>query len=73
MLAVTFCTGREAEMPTLHELNDLATQHGIRIYEPRQRTVQKALAQTCKGPGPGIFESWWPMAVDITGPHGFVE
>ena len=73
ILAAATVSRSKPKVSTPDKLDYLTPQHSVRVYQPRQRAVQEALAQAGEGPGPGVFECRRPMPVNIPCADRFVE
>ena len=65
--------GREAEIASRDELDDLGLQGSVRIDEARQRPIEKTLPEAGKRPGTGVLERGRPIAFDVAGTDRLIQ
>ena len=63
----------EPHLTSGHEFDDAGAEHRVRVNEPCQRTVQKALPQACQRPRPGLLQCWRPFPFEVSRADRFVE
>lgn len=69
---VGLLTRRQSEITVRNELDDLELQCRVRVNEPRQRPIEKALPKARKRPGAGVLERRWPIPLDVSGTNGLI-